>query len=413
MDIKRIEPVLKANIARVILRRRGLHGRLEDFTRSFLALDDKTLETEWNQTLELFAHRHRDFEQRLLAFADQGLSELDQELDLTPVQRRLFGAYLSMEYTIEAAALFNPSIVPHFHQDKNGSLRFVLSLRAVGEGHISSIEFMEGYFHQDGSVELDDSNNWRTMPTITSETTNLYRAEFHKDVPIGERVLFPQTSSESNGMEDLRLVEFTHESGDKEYLGTYTAYDGHHIQSKMLRTKDFRRFEIANIAGNAIIGKGIAFFPRQVNGKYCAIGRQDGVNISIMWSDSLTKWETYDTLITPEYGHDLTQLGNCGAPIETPEGWLLLTHGVGPVRRYTLGMALLDLDDPSHVIGYLPMPFMQPQEDEREGYVPNVLYTCGMLAHGDRLLIPYAMSDTRCGFATCSIREIVQKLKAQ
>ena len=232
---------------------------------------------------------------------------------------------------------------------------------------------------------------------------------FPSEIPVSERILFPQTASESMGMEDLRLVRFSN-GGNHTYLGTFTAYDGKNIQSKLLKTDDFKDFEIHALRGSAIQGKGIAIFPRKINDLYVATGRQDGVNMSIMFSEDLLQWDHYEILQRPEAPHELVQLGNCGSPIETSKGWLLLTHAVGPMRRYVLGVSLLDLEHPEKLINKLTLPLMAPTDTEREGYVPNVLYTCGWLAHQQTIIIPYATSDAACSFAKISIQELLETL---
>lgn len=411
MQIRRLSNRITADPRKVILRRRGLGGSLEDFIDKFKKLSPRTVENEWSSTRALFSQRHRDFEDRLTAIAKAVIKETGFETE-SQTHKYLLGAYLAMEYSIEAAALFNPSIVPHFDQTGTApdQYKFILSLRAVGEGHISSIEFAEGIYEGGDAVKLIEHNNWRTPATITQRDQDKYTASFAKEIPLSERVLFPHTPDEKNGMEDLRLVRFN-EGNSSTYYGTFTAYDGHRIQSKMLVTQDFNEIDVHNLSGPAARGKGIALFPGKVKGKYCAIGRQDGTTLTIMYSDSPFHWESSTHLLAPSFGHDLTQIGNCGSPVETPHGWLLPTHGVGPLRRYTLGAALLDLENPGKVIGYLDIPLMEPTEYEREGYVPNVLYTCGWMKCGDEILIPYAMSDTACGFATARIDDLIDALK--
>ena len=409
--VRRLQKRITADSRRVILRRRGLGGSLEDFVERFMKLDDRTVEEEWERTLALFSNRHRDFTTRVNDLAGEVIKELSPETEMSGVRRKLFGAYLSMEYSIEAAALFNPSVV-QYPPGENGARQgrsFVMSLRAVGEGHISSIEFISGFISHDHEVTLEEDIGWRTPGRVTVKSDSLYTCSFNADIPLTERVLFPQTAEESNGMEDLRLVEFI-DVVDREYLGTYTAYDGRRIRSKLLRTADFLNFEVHQLEGTAIRGKGIAIFPRKIDGKYVAIGRQDGATLTLMESDNVLRWDSAMPLLKPTYSYDLTQIGNCGSPIETREGWLLPTHGVGPVRRYALGVALLDLDDPSVVRKYLPFPLLEPDESEREGYVPNVLYTCGWMKYGGKILMPYAMSDTTCGFATIDIDELLIEL---
>lgn len=411
LPVRRLETTLTANRTKVILRRRNLSIPIRDFIEKFEKLKTDERSSEWERTKSLFEGRHRDFEERLIAICDAVEDEVGHALNIHEDDRKLLGAYFAMEYSIEAAALFNPSIVPHWEIDESkDAFRFVLSLRTVGEGHISSICFIDGIFDEQNGVALNDTTDWRSTGKIEHVTDRLYHTKFDKSIPLRERVLFPQTPAESNGMEDLRLVKFIDENGSSTYYGTYTAYDGKKITSKLLETTDFVEFAVKELRGDAVEGKGIALFPRKVNGKYCAIGRQDGFSLTLMYSDEADIWEEKEPLLAPSSVFDLTQMGNCGSPIETSKGWLLPTHGVGPMRRYTLGLALLDLEDPSIVLSYLSFPLMEPTEQEREGYVPNVLYSCGMIAHNSQLLIPYAMSDTSCGFATCSIDRVLEAL---
>lgn len=407
--IQRLPITLQADQKKVLLRFLRLNERRSArMIKQIRGMPDTEVLDQWNRTHGLFAHRHRRYDDRLREFASRvpGNAACDEN------QRMLLGACSALEYTLQAAALFNPSIVPHPDQSglEEGTTRFVLSLRAVGEGHISSIEFMEGTIDREGLVTLDVSHQWRTPAVVSRADAEDYTATLDEDVPIGEGVLFPSTRSESNGMEDLRLVRFE-EDGEHIYHGTYTAYDGHVIQSKLLSTKDFRRFFMRAIRGNAATGKGIALFPRKVAGRYAAIGRQDGETMTFMHSDIIDRWDTAADIIGPSLPHELVQTGNCGSPIETPEGWLLLTHTVGPMRRYTLSAALLDLDRPEKVQGILHKPLMEPLESEREGYVPNVLYTCGWMRHGRHILMPYAMSDTKCGFALIGTEALVNQIK--
>jgi len=387
--------------------------RFANFTRQ---LSDKEADNIHQQTLVLFGHRHRYFNEILLEYADRGLKELNNGTILNEKQKLVFGSYLSKEYSVEAAALFNPSIVPHPDQSNlaSGETRFVLTLRSVGEGHISSIGFMEGIVDGKQHIRFTEQGPWRTAgvkSTSPHGDDDHYDITFDDKIPLSERIIFPQAKSESMGMEDLRMVKFE-EGGHFNYLGTYTAYNGRNIQSKMLETLDFKHFKIRNLKGSQIDNKGIAFFPRKLKGKYYVLSRQGGESLAIMQSDDYMTWNTKQPLQVPTRNFELVQIGNCGSPIETPEGWLMITHHVGPVRRYTLGVTLLDLEQPHKVISMLRGPLMEPLESEREGYVPNVLYTCGWMEHKESIVIPYAMSDVACGFASVLTRDLLDQLKA-
>jgi predicted GH43/DUF377 family glycosyl hydrolase len=366
------------------------------------------------RTSQLFQHRHRHFHQLLIDNADKGLKTLGRSISLTPDQKLVFGSYLTKEYSVEAAALFNPSIVPHPDQSglQDGETRFVLTLRSVGEGHISSIGFMEGVVDVQNNISFTPQGPWRTAGRKVipaSGDDDHYDIDFSDDIPLPERVIFPQARSESMGMEDLRMVRFT-DSGDTCYYGTYTAYDGRNILSKMLQTQDFRHFEIRNFKGSEVDNKGMAYFPRKINDQYVMLSRQGGESLCVMRSDDHITWNNRVPLQEPTRDFELVQVGNCGSPIETPEGWLMITHHVGPMRRYSLGISLLDLEHPERVIAILDEPLMEPLESEREGYVPNVLYTCGWMQHGESILIPYAMSDVACGFASMKTVDILERL---
>lgn len=386
-------------------------ARFADFTGKLSEAEAGKIHKE---TTSLFAHRHRRFHEILLENADRGMEEIGKSLPLSDIQKLVFGSFLTKEYSVEAAALFNPSIIPHPDQSglEDDETRFVLTLRSVGEGHISSIGFMEGIIDGNHDIRFTQQGPWRTsgLKTIPERgDDDHYDIHFDEDIPLSERIIFPQARSEVMGMEDLRMVKFE-DNGEVIYLGTYTAYNGREIQSKMLRTKDFRHFEIRNLKGSQVDNKGMAFFPRKIDGKCVILSRQGGESMGIMFSDDYMTWERKLSLQLPFRDFELVQNGNCGSPIETPEGWLMLTHHVGPMRRYTLGVTLLDLEHPEKVIAILDEPLMEPLETEREGYVPNVLYTCGWMRHGDHILIPYAMSDVACGFATLDINNIIARL---
>lgn len=390
-------------------------NRLKELIKKISELSDTECGKLWKETRDLFEKRHRDFNQTLDRHIDLAEKKLGHKIDISGRRKNLLGAYISKEYSTQSAALFNPSIVLHPNQDdlKSGSARFILSLRSTGEGHISSITFKEGVIDRHTAIYFHPETGWQNTGNlnnaIDANENGCYQINFPSETPISERVLFPQTPDESMGMEDLRLVRFT--EGEKiMYLGTYTAYDGKKIQGKLLTTEHFQQFDIQTLQGSAILGKGIAIFPRKINGQYTAIGRQDGVNMTLMQSKDLLIWDNMQLLQVPKAPFEYIQIGNCGSPIETPEGWLLLTHAVGPLRRYVLGVTLLDLEHPNKIIKTLNWPLMSPLESEREGYVPNVLYTCGWLQHHDHIIIPYAMADSACSFAKIGIHTLVETL---
>ena len=329
-------------------------------------------------------------------------------------KRQLIGAYFCHEYSYAAAALMNPSAVPHFDQTgmPKGSVRILMSLRSVGEGHISSVAFREGIVTTQNQLKLAPEPPFATATDAvgTSEEeppegpVTVYR---HRDSNLSGTVIFPITEAQSKGLEDLRLVQFEHEDGGIEWLGTYTAYNGATIQSELLRTRDFRAFDLVPMTGTAARNKGIALFPRKVGGEYLSIGRQDGENLYLLRSDRLDHWDDGDLILKPECPWEFVQIGNCGPPIETDAGWLLLTHGVGAMRKYSIGAALLDKDDPAKVIGRTREPILAAVDQDREGYVPNVVYTCGAMRIGDKLFMPYGIADSSVGFAFVDIAELL------
>lgn len=390
--------------------------RLARFSEFVQNLSDSDAEKIIAHTAGLFKHRHRRFDAIMMENAEAGMRSLGKKLDIGDKQKLVFGSYLTKEYSVEAAALFNPSIVAHPDQSnlQPGQTRFVLTLRSVGEGHISSIGFMEGIVDQQSNITFTQQDGWRTAgikSVPAGGDDDHYDIDFDASIPLPERVIFPQAQSESMGMEDLRMVHFK-DGNEETYLGTYTAYNGRKIQSKMLETNDFRHFKIRNLRGSQVDNKGMAYFPRKINGQYVMLSRQGGESLCVMRSDDYMTWDHRTPLQKPYRDFELVQIGNCGSPIETPEGWLMITHHVGPLRRYSLGVTLLDLDQPEKVIAVLDEPLMEPLESEREGYVPNVLYTCGWMQHGEQILIPYAMSDVACGFATMKTFDILSRLES-
>jgi predicted GH43/DUF377 family glycosyl hydrolase len=426
-----------------------------------------------------FAPRHRAIEKILERHFEMVAHNIALGAVLSAERRLLIGAYFTHEYSVEAAALFNPSLVlaPNQEHLAKGQRRVVMSLRAVGEGHLSSIEFRSGVLEAGRELRLDTPGphlveGRRTPPShyykyrfsvklrefgaenelslavlarlpecftlieleaslaaleehgpppaIWFETRKMIRVlaasnyvtEFPVDSELAERVIFPAGPNETRGMEDARFVRFTHDDGTVKYYATYTAYDGFSILPQLIETTDFVRFAISTLNGAAAQNKGMALFPRQIDGRYVMLSRKDRENLYLATSTDVHFWEDAVELHKPSKPWELLQLGNCGSPLETDAGWLVLTHGVGPMRRYTIGALLLDLNDPSRVIGQLSHPLMEPDASEREGYVPNVLYTCGGLINGDQLVLPYGFSDAGIDIALISLPELLAQLSA-
>ncbi len=378
-----------------------------------LRLDAEASAQQLSEVLENFAGRHRNlldvFESRAAEMEDA----LEPHAQLNKTQRGLIGAYFLSEYSFEASALFNPSIVRN--PDQTGApehgCRFILSLRAVGEGHVSSLTFRSGTIAADGSVSVDPTARLASVPIVRSRTS-MYNGEdieviFGPDEELSERVIFPITDAQSNGIEDARFVEFN-DNGQKTFYATYTAYSGRAIRSELLATKDFQSFRMTPLGGSASRNKGMALFPRKIDGRYAMIGRQDNENLYLIYSDDLYSWDGGRSILQPEYPWEFVQIGNCGSPIELDDAWLLLIHGVGPVRKYSIGAVLLDKKDPSKVLARSREPLVRPEPTEREGYVPNVVYTCGAMRHRDQIILPYAVSDTFSNFATITIAALMQ-----
>ena len=399
---------------------------------------------------------------------------------LSEDRKLLLGGYFTHEYSLEAAALFNPSMMPHPDQSgaPAGSLRFILSLRATAEGHVSSIAFRSGTLDAAGGVTIDVPSRYslepkqvpnstferplferklqelhlmgdfnqevlNSLPNVFTmeqlragiasvqarlpddekasttgtarETVMLalsnYEVEFASSSALSERVLFPVTPSQSNGIEDARFVRFQQDDGVPTYYATYTAYDGKMILPQLLETSDFLRFKFITLNGPAVENKGMALFPRKINGLYAMLGRQDAENIYLMFSDHLHFWHSMCLLLEPKFPWEFIQLGNCGSPIETEAGWLVISHGVGPMRKYCIGAFLLDRDDPAKVIGRLPEPLIKPNAHERDGYVPNVVYSCGSLVHGGNLIVPFGISDYATTFATIPLEQVLAAME--
>ena len=454
--------------------------RMRIVVQRIMAMSEAEVTEALRTALDDFAGRHRDLDGVL----EQNVEILAAHIGDVCVpaasnsrdRRRLIGAYFTHEYSIEAAALGNPSIVAAPDQSglAAGEARFVMSLRAIGEGHRSSIEFRSGVISADAAVRLDataahattgnrtpdvyDKHFFRTKlddmamlndvehrvlarltdrftmadleaaiaaldgdgieRSISGETTRAlhwlassnYRTAFPTSLDISERVLFPSGPTESHGMEDARFVRFVDDDGAVTYFATYTAFDGRQILPQLLETADFAEFRVSTLAGRSAHNKGLAIFPRRIDGNYVALGRHDNVNNFIMMSPDVRVWHDATVIQEPERPWELMQLGNCGSPVETEAGWLVITHGVGPFRQYSLGALLLDLDDPCRVIGHLKDPLLGPAADERDGYVPNVVYSCGSMIHADHLVLPYGYADVGASIATIRVDELLSRL---
>jgi predicted GH43/DUF377 family glycosyl hydrolase len=381
-----------------------------------LALDAATVASQLAEVLENFRGRHRNLLEIFDMRADEMGAAFSVHAPFTQDQRRLVGAYFVHEYSFEAAALFNPSIVTHPDQTgaPSGGRRFILSLRAVGEGHVSSLTFRSGVICADGSVSVDPPARLASIPQLRAPlAADADRAEliFSPEQDLSERVIFPVLPSQSNGIEDARFVEFD-EAGLRTYYATYTAYTGRAIRSELLETRDFVTFRMSPLHGSATHNKGMALFPRRIGGRYAMIGRQDNENLYLIQSDDLYTWNGGRVILQPEFPWEFVQIGNCGAPIELDEGWLLLTHGVGPVRRYSIGAVLLDKTDPGKVLARSLEPLVRPEAPDREGYVPNVVYTCGGMRFNDRIILPYAVSDTFSTIATMKISALLASMQS-
>ena len=412
---------LKADPSRVVVRPFHLawqgqadHARAQRLVDAVLKLDDRELGRQLKSVMHDFEQRHWQTRKVFLKRFKEICAMLNLSLHgIGDKRQQMIGAYFCHEYSYAAAALMNPSAVPHYDQSgmPKGSLRILMSLRAVGEGHISSVAFREGIITDRNELTLAPEPPFATAADAEGDEFEMPEGQVtvyrHRDSTLSGTLLFPITKAQSNGLEDMRLTHFRHDDGSEEWLGTYTAYNGSQIQSEMLRTRDWREFDLVPMTGSAARNKGMGLFPRKVGGKYMMIGRQDGENIYLIASDRLTHWDEGEKLITPKYPWELVQMGNCGPPIELDEGWLMLTHGVGAMRKYSIGAALLDKDDPSKVIGRTREPILAAADQDREGYVPNVVYSCGALRHGDRIFIPYGVADSSVAFAFVPIKSLL------
>ena len=481
LQVSRTNIQIRPDPSRVFLRAFETSGRerIQRIVARVMALSRSEAERETAIMLASFEGRHEKLQAFLLTRFGHVSEHLITDRPLNRCERLLIGAYFTLEYSLEAAALFNPSIVRHPDQSgiDDGSMRFLLSLRATGEGHISSIVFRTGVINREGGIALDqpspfvaaadvhpnpsyekhlferklvemgllshlaqrlmdqlpDFFSFEKLKELTNQVLrsdrlantdsaqivesvlSLARANYELSFDPGddcsERAIFPTSPTERRGIEDARFVAFE-EDGQTTYYATYSAYDGQLVFPQLLETKDFTQFKISTLNGPEVANKGMALFPRKLGDSYAMLSRQDGENIYLMYSDQLHFWHEKHILMRPTHPWEFVQIGNCGSPIETEAGWLVLTHGVGPMRRYTIGAILLDINDPGQVIGRLKEPLLEPTKEEREGYVPNVVYSCGSLIHADKLIIPYAMSDQSATFATVSVKELLRELKA-
>lgn len=454
--------------------------RVSKIIQRVLDLSDTEIQALLAQILVDFSNRHKNIRRVFEMHMQQVNAFVPQDIRLSETQRAVIGAYFTMEYSVESAALFNPSIVPHPDQSHldTGSLRFIMSLRATGEGHISSIVFRSGVIDAHDTFLFDPISDYVITPDLHVDPTydrhlfhmklhemmayneiarflldqlpetfsffglkreietlcskpvfpverqnetfeiifwlanSNYQLSFDHNDLLSERVIFPVSKNESRGIEDARFVQFFHDDGQITYYASYTAYNGITILPQLIETNDFINFNILTLNGKAVQNKGMALFPRKIDDHYVMLSRQDGENNHIMFSDNIHFWQESKIIQEPRYPWEFIQIGNCGSPLETSEGWLVLTHGVGPMRQYCMSAMLLDLENPTQMIARLEEPLLKPHEEEREGYVPNVIYSCGALIHNNILIIPYAMSDTMSGIATVSVSELIATMRS-
>jgi len=477
--LKNIRPDDRRVITRPFRPRSENH--MINIVNRILALDETRVKALLKQTLKDFAHRHKDIQAILMRNYQKIAGYIQEPAALSEDRKLLLGSCFTMEYSIESAALFNPSIVIYPKQNnlQKGQTRVIFSFRATGEGHISSIVFRSALIDKDNSIFLEPVSPYLGTPETVLNTTydrELFRAKLEEmglfseaakaiylHLPasftpeemgqainavygsnafapadmeetvihiewleesnyevifphghlISERVIFPLSQNESNGVEDARFVRFVDEDGSVTYYATYTAYNGREILPQLIETRDFHRFKISTLNGPLARNKGMALFPRKINGQYAMITRTDGENLYLSYSNNIHFWFEGVKIEAPENPWELVQIGNCGSPLETKKGWILLTHGVGPMRKYCIGVSLLDLKDPSKIIGRLAEPLLAPREEERAGYVPNVVYSCGSIILNGELIIPYAISDSESHVASIPVEELLDKLLKQ
>ena len=488
MQVKRTGIIIKPDINRVLLKAFEVRSekRLYRIISQILILSEKDCHIKIEEVINEFGNRHQNLTEFFRNRFWQVNKYIPIDTPISDVRKLLIGAYFSHEFSVEAAALFNPSMVWHPDQSDmpEGNRRFILSLRATGEGHISSITFRSGVIDSNSNISMDPSDKYITGGEITTKLLNnknvleekirslgllnnfstliLSRLEnsftitifencinellaqvchqndeniqvannllslvkgnyeriFSEKFNISQRVIFPASPSEISGIEDARFVQFQNDNGKITYYAIYTAFDSftitpdgeYTIQPQLIETEDFLHFNISTFYGSEVKNKGMALFPRKINGQFVTLSRQDGETNYIMFSDNLYSWNSKHLIQEPEYPWELIQIGNCGSPIETEAGWLVLSHGVGPMRKYSISAFLLDLNDPTKLIGKLKKPLLSPNKTEREGYVPNVVYSCGSQIHNGELILPYAMSDYACTFATINLGNLLKEL---
>lgn len=433
--VERLSIRFSSDSKRVILQPFSLsENRLKKVIQRVASIREKKVGILLDDIFLKFSKRHKNFEELIFNNYSAVENYIENPETLSKKRKLLLGAYLSKEYSIEAAALFNPSIVEHPNQKglPKGSKRIVMSLRATGEGHISSIEFRELVLNKTSDVKLEKVSRFCVLPEIKNYTKgeilirrgnqikeennnddlagSNYSCSFPEQTKLSERIIFPHSKSEIAGMEDVRFVKFR-DNNDFRYYGTYTAYNGKTFRVQLISTKDFISFDIETITGPAVKDKGLALFPEKINNKYCMIGRLDGENLYLLQSENLYNWPEAEIIRQPEEPWEFVQIGNCGSPLKTDAGWVLLTHAVGPFRKYVISALLLDLNNPAKIIGSIKEPLIEPNNTEREGYVPNVVYSCGSIIHNEHLVIPYAMSDAYCGLARIKISKLLKKFK--
>ncbi|WP_174296622.1 glycoside hydrolase family 130 protein [Sphingomonas bacterium] len=370
------------------------------------SLDEARLDAELRGVTRSLDERHRDVDATLRRRFEAIAGRITTPRDVSDRQQRLIGAYFSEEYSFEAAALFNPSAVPHPDQSglPDGAIRFVLSLRGIGEGHVSSVAFRTGVWMPGGAVTVDPPSPSAVPPEVGIEDgEGRVRLDCGASRSICETVIFPVLPRQRQGIEDVRLVRFTDDDGTSVYHGTYTAFSGADAKPELLSSGDFTSMEMRPLTGDAAGAKGMALFPRRVDGRFLMLGRQDSESIWLHRSDELYRWNGGARLVRPRYPWEFVQMGNCGSPLEVDEGWLVFTHGVGTVRNYCMGACLLDKADPSKLLARTPAPILEPSPGERDGYVPNVVYGCGAMLSGRDVLIPYGVADNFTSFATTTV----------
>ncbi len=476
LNIKRINKKFQPDYSRVIIKPHVPQDkdRIEKIIQRVLSLPEEKVTQVLDRVILSFSNRHKNIWNEFDKNYNEIQRYIPQNTPITDNRKALLGAYFSSEYSIQAAAFFNPSIVAHMNQDDlpDGSLRFILSFRSVGEGHISSIEFRSGIVDSDCNFTFDKVSPYaeradvvnnpiydkatfflklaemenpeskiyqQTFDLLSNEfllsdlievlqmiidpeskaigesmmwlAKSNYELQFKHEQELSEKIIFPASKNDSNGIEDARFVRFVDDDGNVTYYATYTAYNGYNILPQIIETKDFINFKMITLNGHFSKNKGMALFPRKINGKYMMISRVDGENLYLMSSDNIHFWQNAELLKEPENDWEFVQIGNCGSPIETDKGWILLTHGVGPMREYSIGIILLDIDNPRRIIGNRIEPLLICNQEEREGYVPNVVYSCGAIIHNDNLIIPYAMSDTCSGIVTISLAELFNNIQ--